>query len=219
MDEHTQSEHLSNSLTDLMTSLMVIFVLLLVAFITNTATKDATAADMLLKRLQTDLKIQGIDNNRLKRDPRDRNAILVVVPGNLMNFENQRADLKLEGRQWLDTNIPKFSSVLCDPEVASSVYSIVVEGHTDANGWAGRTPAESQDANLELSQKRSMAVVQEALRSLDRRPEDRACFLDRLSATGRGQQDPEPTAEASRRVIFRVRVKAVDEATFVRRGL
>ena len=211
MDEHDSTDHLSSSLTDLMTSLMVIFILLLLAFISHAARKDAAVADVLLRKLQADLKIQGIDNNKLKRDPRDPNAILVIVPGDLMNFQTQRADLKLEGNEWLDRNIPQFAAALCDPKYAASVDSIVVEGHTDANGWAGRSPLQSENANLELSQQRSMTVVQESLHSLEPYPAERTCFLDKLSAVGRGQRDPEPTADASRRVIFRIRVKATDE--------
>ncbi len=211
MEDHDSSDHLSSSLTDLMTSLMVIFILLLLAFISHAARKDAAVADVLLRKLQTDLKIQGIDNNKLKRDPRDPNAILVIVPGDLMNFETQRADLKAEGDQWLDKNIPQFAAALCDPKYAASVDSIVVEGHTDSTGWTGRTPLQSENANLELSQKRSMTVVQESLHSLEPYPAERTCFLDKLSAVGRGQRDPEPTSDASRRVIFRIRVKATDE--------
>lgn len=217
MDEQEGPDHLSNSLTDLMTSLMVIFILLLLAFISHSASKDAAVADLLLKKLQTDLKIQGIDENRLKLDPRDRNAILVIVPGDLMNFENQRADLKADGREWLDSNIPKFATILCDPAYAPNIYSIVVEGHTDSNGWAGKDAFFNENANLKLSQDRSMAVVQESLHSLESVPAERNCFLDKLSAVGRGQRDPEPTADASRRVIFRIRVKATDEKSLEKR--
>jgi outer membrane protein OmpA-like peptidoglycan-associated protein len=217
MDEHASTDHLSNSLTDLMTSLMVIFILLLLAFISHTASKDAAVADILLKKLQTDLKIQGIDDNRLKLDPRDRNAILVIVPGNLMNFESQHHDLSPDGRTWLDTNIPKFASILCDPQYASSIYSIVVEGHTDSHGWAGKDSYFSENENLKLSQDRSMAVVQESLHSLESASTERNCFLDKLSAVGRGQRDPEPTDDASRRVIFRIRVKASDENSLEKR--
>ncbi|SEG46620.1 OmpA family protein [Bryocella elongata] len=211
MEESAKTDHLSNSLTDLMTSLMVIFILLLLAFISHTASKDAAVADVLLKKLQKDLKIQGIDNERLKLDPRDKNVILVIVPGDLMRFETQKSDLRSEGRDWLDENIPKFSSILCAAKYAPSVDSIVVEGHTDKQGWAGKPGVESENANLALSQERSMAVVKEALHSLEARPQERDCFLEKLSAVGRGQRDPEPTDEESRRVIFRIRVKATNE--------
>ena len=40
----------------------------------------------------------------------------------------------------------------------------------------------------------------------------RGCFLEKLSASGRGEQEQEATPEESRRVIFKIRVKVVDAA-------
>ncbi len=210
MDEHSHSDHLSTSLTDLMTSLMVIFILLLLVFVSHTASKDAALTDVLLAELKKDLQPQGFSENAIRRDPRDRNAILVIVPGKLMNFELQRADLQEDGRLFLQTHIPAFADVLCGNEFRSSIDSIVVEGHTDKQRY-GKTEEESQNNNLKLSQDRSMAVVKEALADLAGREADRQCFLEKLSASGRGERDLEKTDDESRRVIFKIRVKARDE--------
>ena len=209
MDEQGSSDHLSSSLTDLMTSLMVIFVLLLLVFVSHTASKDAVVTDVLLAKLKTDLKPQGFNENSIRPDPKDRNAILVIVPGQLMNFENQKAVLQSGGKQFLQTHIPAFADVLCSDEFRSSIDSIVVEGHTDSKRY-GATVEESQNNNLKLSQDRSMAVVKEALTDLAGHEAERKCFLEKLSATGRGEQDPEKTDDESRRVIFKIRVKARD---------
>lgn len=217
MDEHGNSDHLGTSLTDLMTSLMVIFILLLLVFISHTASKDAALTDVLLAKLKKDLQPQGFNKDSIRRDPRDRNAILVIVPGRLMNFQIQKADLQEGGRSFLQTHIPAFADVLCSDEFRTSIDSIVVEGHTDRSAWAGQTPEESQNSNLKLSQDRSMAVVKEALADLSGRQLDRSCFLEKLSATGRGEQDPEKTDDESRRVIFRIRVKARDQENIVQR--
>ena len=56
MEENENPDHLSSSLTDLMTSLMVIFILLLLVFISHTVSKDAALTDVLLAKLQKDLK-------------------------------------------------------------------------------------------------------------------------------------------------------------------
>ena len=219
MDERDNSDHLSSSLTDLMTSLMVIFILLLLVFISHTASKDAALTDVLLAKLRLDLQPQGFNENTIRPDPRDRNAILVIVPGKLMNFQIQKANLKDEGKDFLKAYIPNFAHIMCSNEYRSSIESIVVEGHTDRTSWAGRSPEESQDSNLKLSQDRSMAVVEESLADLQGRGKerDRACFLEKLSATGRGEQEPEKTDDESRRVIFRIRIKARDEENTVRR--
>ncbi len=201
-------DHLSSSFTDLMSSLMVIFVLLLLAFISHTSHHEARVVEDVRDQLRLNLKSKGFAADNVLRDPRDSNAILVVISGRLMNFENQQASLKPSGRHWLNANIPRLAAVICDPRYMGAIDSIVVEGHTDSFGWAGRSAVESENANLELSQKRSLTVVQEALHSLDQTPSSRTCFLDRLSASGRGQRDLQSTPENSRRVVLRVRVRA-----------
>lgn len=219
MEEQGNSDHLSSSLTDLMTSLMVIFILLLLVFVSHTASKDAALTDVLLSKLRKDLQPQGFTENTIRPDPRDRNAILVIVPGKLMNFQVQKADLKEDGREFLKAYIPNFAHILCSSDYRASIESIVVEGHTDRTSWAGRTSEESENNNLKLSQDRSMAVVEESLADLGGSGEeqDRSCFLEKLSATGRGEQEPEKTDDESRRVIFRIRVKARDEDNMARR--
>lgn len=217
MEEQSNSDHLGSSLTDLMTSLMVIFILLLLVFISHTASKDAALTDVLLAKLRRDLQPQGFTENTIRPDPRDRNAILVIVPGRLMNFQVRKADLSDDGRDFLKGYIPNLAHILCGNEYRSSVESIVVEGHTDSTSWAGSTPEQSQNKNLVLSQQRSMAVVEESLADLGGKEQDRSCFLEKLSATGRGEQEPEKTNDESRRVIFRIRVKAREEDNMVRR--
>ncbi len=210
MDEHSGSDHLSSSLTDLMTSLMVIFILLLLVFVSNTAAKDAVLTDVLLAKLKHDLQPQGFNEKSIRPDPKDRNAILVIVPGKLMNFDIQKSDIKPEGKRFIWNYIPAIADVLYSPEFRENIDSVVVEGHTDSRRW-GKTQEESQNNNLRLSQDRSMAVVKESLASLHAAPKYRKYFLEKLSATGRGEQDPEKTDSESRRVIFRIRVKARDE--------
>jgi flagellar motor protein MotB len=184
MEERSSSEHLSSSLTDLMTSLMVIFILLLLVFISHTASKDAALRDVLLNELKKDLIPQGFNESSIRPDPKDRNAILVIVPNNLMRFESREAFLPAEGKVFLQTHIPQFADVLCGNEFSASIDSIVVEGHTDRQPWQGSSPEESENKNLKLSQDRSMAVVEEALADL-KGHNTRPCFLEKLSATPR----------------------------------
>ena len=207
-EEPSGSDHLSSSLTDLMTSLMVIFILLLLVFVHRTAGKDAAVADVLLKKLRHDLTPQGFSEKTIRPDPRDRNAILVIVPDRLMNFENGKSTLRPEGEQFLKTYIPEFAEVLCSDRFRPSIESIVVEGHTDTHPYAGRSAEESQNLNLKLSQDRSMEVVKNALADLAGMEAKRGCFLEKLSASGRGEQEQEATPDESMRVILKIRVKA-----------
>ena|ERR1700722_6147324 len=212
MEEPSSADHLSSSLTDLMTSLMVIFILLLLVFVHRTAGKDAAVTDVLLKRLRHDLTPQGFNERSIRRDPRDRNAILVIVPDRLMNFETGKSTLQPAGELFLKTYIPEFAEVLCSDQFRSSVESIVVEGHTDTQRYVG-SAEESQNKNLRLSQDRSMEVVKNALADLAGREAERGCFLEKLSASGRGEQEQEATPDESRRVILKIRVKANDAET------
>lgn len=205
MNEAPGSEHLSSSLTDLMTSLMVIFILLLLVFISGTAGKDTALRDQLLGRLREGLKQFG--EKSVQPDPRDPSAILIVIPDQLMNFAVGKSDLKPEGAEFLARYVPRLASVVCDSAFRASVESVVVEGHTDEQGFGG-SQEESENRNLKLSQDRSMGVVSEALKDLKGRPDLRGCFLAKLSASGRGQQEPGPTLEESRRVVLKIHVKA-----------
>jgi outer membrane protein OmpA-like peptidoglycan-associated protein len=198
-----------------MTSLMVIFILLLLVFISHTASKDAALRDVLLNDLKKDLIPNGFNESSIRPDPKDRNAILVIVPNNLMRFESQKSQLPVAGQEFLQSHVPLFAQVLCSNEFAASIDSIVVEGHTDGQAWDGFPPEESENKNLKLSQDRSMAVVEQALADLKGKP-TRSCFLEKLSATGRGEQDLENTPEESRRVIFKIHVKARDEGAIER---
>jgi outer membrane protein OmpA-like peptidoglycan-associated protein len=211
MEDQNNPDHLNSSMTDLMTSLMVIFILLLLVFVHRTAGKDAAVTDVLLKRLRYEMQPQGFNENTIRPDPRDRNAILVIVPDRLMNFEMGKSRLRPEGEQFLKSYIPHLAEVLCGDQFRSSIESIVVEGHTDTQPYVGHTVEESESLNLKLSQDRSMVVVENALADLSNVEEERVCFLEKLSASGRGEQEQEPTADESRRVILKIRVKVVDE--------
>ena len=69
-------------------------------------------------------------------------------------------------------------------------------------------PKKSQARNLKLSQERSMEVVEKTLVSLSDRPGLRSCLLEKISASGRGEQDLAKTADRSRRAVIKVRVNA-----------
>lgn len=211
MESENGNSALSTSMTDLMTSLAVIFILLLVASLNN-AQQDGqdtrnTILRRLLERLQTEVdqyKGQGFE---IKNDPKDPLGLIIVVPEGLLNFGVNRADIPRPGIEFLQTIIPKMASTLCSGEFRKEMESIVIEGHTDTTGI--------DEVNLPLSQARSMAVVQKSLEALV--APDRGCFLDLLSATGRGSvepimgQDGKVDSARSRRVIFKIRVRSLEQ--------
>jgi chemotaxis protein MotB len=208
MKRHTYNDHLSSSLTDLMTSLMVIFVLLLVAKLNNQATGAGRSIDYVMKELESTHLFKEGETIR-----KDGDVIVIVVPQQLMSFkqataEHGGADLSSQGREYLRQNIPRLANVLCGDKIRKHIDTIVVEGHSDKTGWGSGDGGTDQKENLKLSQSRSMAVVSESMEILG---EKRGCFLDLLSATGRGDAHPIDRVNLSspenRRVEFRIRVR------------
>jgi len=211
---------LASSMTDLMTSLAVIFILLLVASLNNTQQEgEMTRKSILLKlreKLSSELKDYEQQGFEVRNDPKDPLGLIVVVPAGLLNFEVDRSSIPAPGIEFLRTVMPKIASTICDPEFRSDVNSIVVEGHTDSTG--------SDDRNLPLSQERSLAVVQDSLRVLSDHEANGAgvhsfkpCFVELLSATGRGSaelildEQGQEDKNKSRRVIFKIRVRSLEQ--------
>jgi outer membrane protein OmpA-like peptidoglycan-associated protein len=203
---------LSSSMTDLMTSLAVIFILLLVASLNNAQQegedKRTSILQRLLERLQTEeYKAQGFE---IEKDPKDPLGLIILVPEGLLNFGFDSSDIPPSGKEFLQKIIPKMASTLCSDEFRYDMESIVIEGHTDSRG--------DDEHNLKLSQDRSLQVVQESLRVLT---EEKGCFLDLLSATGRGEKDlimikdqngnEIEDRDRSRRVIFKIRVRSIEQ--------
>ena len=203
---------LASSMTDLMTSLMVIFVLLLVATLNNTQQEAAETRSKILSEMQKQLDRELVQYKErgfeVKTDPKDPLGLIVVVPEGLLNFAVNRDEIPPAGVAFLQQIIPKMAGTVCAQEFRSDMSSIVVEGHSDRTG--------SDEINLPLSQARSMSVVRASLQIL-RNNGSRGCFLDLVSATGRGSVEPmfdgnnQEDAGRSRRVIFKIRVRSLEQ--------
>ncbi|MBC7925361.1 MAG: OmpA family protein [Bryobacteraceae bacterium] len=210
MKQTRQSDHLSSSLTDLMTSLMVIFILLLVSRLNNQAGWRAAAAAELERRLQSQMKETGQQAavGRAKDDP---NTLIIDIPNTLITFDPQEAKLRPGGHEFLNEHIPAWAKIVRAEDIRPSIDNIVVEGHSDQTRWQNSSFEESKERNLALSQHRSMAVVSDSLSILRENPKHRDCFLEKLSATGRGEEDPadpkHPASLKNRRVVFKIRLR------------
>ena len=198
--------HLAFSLTDLMTSLMVIFVLLLLVFLKNRASVDTVATQALLQDMRRELSPDGLTD--IRTDPRDPFTIEIPIPGDLLTFQPNRAELSAGGQKFVRDEMPRIAGVICQERYRASIEGIIIEGHSDGTPYKGLTAEESQNRNLKLSQDRAMDVVQDSLEALGGDAQARGCFIEKLTASGRGEQDREATEAQSRRVVLKVRVNS-----------
>jgi outer membrane protein OmpA-like peptidoglycan-associated protein len=202
---------MSSSFADLMTSMAIIFILLLCASLNNAQQEGQTTRNSVLAEMQKALKDFVAGGIEVKSDPKDPLGLLVLVPEDLLAFKFDHADLSPEGESFLKSFIPKLSRIVCLPQFANEINSIVVEGHTDSSGAARH--------NWDLSQKRSMSVVRASLNVLDENNvnEEKNTFLQLLSASGRGSAElitgpsGEENSPSSRRVVFKLRFRSIEQ--------
>jgi outer membrane protein OmpA-like peptidoglycan-associated protein len=218
------SRDLASSFTDLMTSLAVIFILLLVAAV------SIEQKALKIKQQELDQEVNGTQNRRqnlakqlkkafpdlkIMEDPNDPLGVLIIPPGKLQGFQFGSSNLPPGAADYLESLAPRLAKVVCDPEVKKELSIVTVEGHADTIG---------KDApNLRVSAGRSLQVVETSLNAVDSPSSsvsltDQVCFAKLLTASGRGRSDPimdnksgREDREASRRVIFKVRIKSVEE--------
>lgn len=218
MSGDNNNSGLASSMTDLMTSLAVIFILLLVASLNNAQQEGEQTRNDILLKLQEKLSKELVEYKdqgfQLTNDPKDPLGLIIVVPEGLLNFAVNRADIPQPGVEFLNRITPKLADTVCSDDFRPEMNSIVVEGHTDSTG--------TDETNLPLSQARSMAVVGASLKILkdaetNGTSSSRSCFLDLVSATGRGSVEPlvdqggGENLARSRRVVFKIRVRSLEQ--------
>lgn len=200
----------SSTLTDLMTSLAVIFVLLLVVFLKQAHDQSKRAKNQVKEQLGVLLEKKDL---ALQQDATDPLTLSVMVGENQLRFPLAGYTLSNEGQNFVDQFFSSFARKICQPELRDKVDSIVIEGHTDTSG---EKTEEGVRKNILLSQKRSFAVLERAMRSVQSDKETYECLLRLSSATGRGSRRPvfagtEYQPEQSRRVEIKIRVRSAEQ--------
>lgn len=207
---------LTVGVTDLMTSLAVIFILLFTAYVTKQYESESHAHETVPPVQETTAEIRRQLQDHFQRyhlslwpDPGDPLLLRIVVPDELLNFEFGKGTLSPAATQFLTESMPAYASLLCGP-LREKIDSLVIEGHTDDRG--------TDIHNLKLSQERSFNVMVKALEVIERSvPWIYGCFHEKTSASGRGRQDlvyedpGYPNRDKSRRVIFKIRLRATDQ--------
>ena len=153
-------------------------------------------------RIIEDLGVALTNSNiKAKVDP-DTGNILVE---STVFFDSGASGIKETGKALLDSFIPVYLSVLLQPDYKDYLGTIIIEGHTDTVG--------TFLMNLELSQRRALAVVEYCLNMPGLTPEQRETLQHILTSTGRSYSSPIHNAdgsvnmEQSRRVEFKFSLK------------
>jgi outer membrane protein OmpA-like peptidoglycan-associated protein len=214
MSRGTPNEGFALSMVDLMTSLVVIFILLLVVFLRQTSVQAITEAkqtetnrEQVIRRLRQELKAIN-DKIEIKPDDRDPLTLFVIVPPELMQFEENNANLREIGKKFLQSFAPTMTGVLCAHDLRNKVDALIIEGHTNSRG--------EENLNIPLSARRATEVTLYSL-GLLREKNATECFLELASSNGRGPRDPIPgpdgfeDLEKSKRVEFKVRVRSIEQ--------
>ncbi len=207
---HDGTHAFASTLTDLMTSLAVIFILLLVVFLKQAHDQAKKTKNEVREQLGDLLEQKSL---ALTQDPDDPLTLAVAVDESKLRFPLGKYHLSPEGGVFVDHFFRNFSQKICKTDLRNKIDSVVIQGHTDRSGE--RTPEGVRD-NIELSQKRSFAVLERSLRSVQGDPEAYECLLKRVSASGRGSRSPvlvEGTynADLSRRVEIKIRVRSTEQ--------
>jgi len=122
-------------------------------------------------------------------------------------FDYNKSVLKESGKDFLSKFLPRYADVLLSDKYKDNISEILIEGHTDTEG--------KYLFNLELSQKRALAVASYCLDDNSGVVDDEQLEALRklTSATGKSYSNPvldeegEVDMEASRRVEFLFRLK------------
>ena len=133
----------------------------------------------------------------------------LLLDSNVM-FEFDDTTLLKEGEEVLQQVLPIYCEVLLGEEYRDNVAEIIIDGYTDTNG--------TYDYNLELSQKRSLAVAQYLLSIDDQFLDEQQMQMlqEKLTVNGHSMSNPilnedgTVNMEASRRVEVKFRLKDED---------
>ncbi len=214
MSRTRPTEDFSHSITDLMTSIAVIFVLLFLFFAQQQkkATEERVSEtertmSELLAALQNEFGSLEIDVARREGDPLSLEVTLPERYRGSLTFLQDERKLLDTGKALLDQIVPRLLGTVCSQRFADHMDSIVVEGHSSSEG--------KEDWNVDLS---AMRATDALLYSLHRTVDETQlrCFENLAAASGRGAWHPKlvdgkEDKAASRRVIFRIRMKSFEQ--------
>jgi len=205
------------TMTDLLLGLtmvfMTLFVLAMTGFTQQKLQQQATQSEVA-KALTKTMQEQKIDVQIDKITGQ-------VKISDLELFDVNSYVLSSRGKKYLDKFIPIYvNTIFSNPELASKITNLVVQGHTDSQTYSGISSKEAQfTKNMDLSLKRANAVAEYLFQTAYNRK-----FTDKLTQTliveGKSYTDPilvngKEDYNKSRRVELKLIVKEANIQDFL----
>lgn len=205
------------SISDLMSSLLMFFALLFITVQVQLSTQ-ILRAQQLEKELQRykqavdELPIRILDalqgkiggTGIFQVDPETGDVSL----DDRILFDEGSAELKPEGKQFLQQFIPIYSNVIFSDQLFDrQITRVIIEGHTSSKG--------SDKNNMELSLRRALSVSDYIFSNQLQFPTKKR-FNHKILASGRGEIDAEQKFDnpSDRRVVFRFQFRREDFKDF-----
>ena len=200
--------HFWPSFTDLLTVVLLCFVLI---FIYMMVIKSLQIEEMkktidqimgVRAKLVNDLNEEFSDSSLGLEVDEETGAIIFDTE---ILFEYDKADLKENSFAFLDEFVPVYLDILLESGYEDYIAEIIIEGHTDRDG--------SYLYNLELAQDRAYSVASYILgedfpyKNIQANLEEKLTVNSKSYTNGRTNEDGEYSADASRRVEFKFRLK------------
>ena len=124
----------------------------------------------------------------------------VSIPDAIL-FDENSAELKSQGKQFLQQFVPAYSQVIFANDLFDrQITRIIIEGHTSSKG--------EERANMSLSLRRSLAVTDYILSDALTFP-SKPQFTQKILAAGRGERDANSNRDEAgdRKVVFRFQLR------------
>ncbi len=215
---HEESEGGWISIADVMSVTMMIFMFLTVIFMATVQAdkerieKIAVTYNRLQNDLYDDLKREFKDDLPSWRAEIDRETLSITFREPEVLFGAGRSALKEKFRDILIDFFPRYVRILTSPKYKNDIEEVRIEGHTSSEWTTFTAPKIDYFKNMELSQKRTRAVLEYVL-NLKEASGDFAWLKGRLTANGLSSSRPvmengRENRKKSRRVEFRVRTNA-----------
>jgi outer membrane protein OmpA-like peptidoglycan-associated protein len=185
------------SIGDLMSGLLMFFALLFITVMVQLKNYQEAFDKLPLVILNT-LRQEVPGGDKLEVDPKTGD---VSIPDAIL-FDEDSAELKPAGKQFLLSFIPVYSKIIfSNDEFDRMITRVIIEGHTSSSG--------TELENMNLSLQRALSVS-DYISSLNFSTQSQ--FKYKILAAGRGELDANQKNNdpADRKVVFRFQLRPPD---------